>query len=377
MKKIVRNNCILNNASDLEQLFVSDKFPVYMGCTEQEKEKDLFMEMNWYISRSTGCIQLNPLPPIELVYQAQHNDSTGTIWLKHNQLFARFIRAFKPGKILEIGGAHGTLAKMMLTESSTLNWTIIEPNPSPDLPPQVNVVEEFFSENFNYTEGFDALIHSHVFEHMYYPLQFISHLQNIMPQGTLHFFSIPNIFLLLLKKFVNSLNFEHTCLLIEPYVDYLLTSHGFRLLKKEYFFEHSIFYACERTNDVTKLPLPNLYHQNKNIFMDFIDYYQTTVSNLNQKIDNSEYNIYLFGAHIFSQYLISMGLKQTKIECILDNSPIKIGKRLYGTKLNVKSPKCLSKEQQPPVVILKAGDYSNEIKKDILENINSSTIFWE
>jgi len=58
----------------------------------------------------------------------------------------------------------------------------------------------------------------------------------------------------------------------------------------------------------------------------------------------------------------------------LDNSPIKIGKRLYGTNLKVNSPKILSKSSNP-MVILKAGVYNDEIKKDIIENINPNTSF--
>ena len=51
-----------------------------------------------------------------------------------------------------------------------------------------------------------------------------------------------------------------------------------------------------------------------------------------------------------------------------------INKRLYGTKLQVQSPKILSAYKNP-LVILKVGIYKNEIKKDILKNINSKTSF--
>jgi hypothetical protein len=84
--------------------------------------------------------------------------------------------------------------------------------------------------------------------------------------------------------------------------------------------------------------------------------------------------LYLFGAHIFSQYLISFGLNVNLLECIIDNDVNKQGKRLYGTDLKVFSPKILSKDNDP-VVILKAGVYNQEIKKNILENINSNTSF--
>jgi len=98
------------------------------------------------------------------------------------------------------------------------------------------------------------------------------------------------------------------------------------------------------------------------------------IKNLNDKIEIHKGPIYLFGAHIFSQYLMAFGLKIDNVVNILDNSKLKQGKRLYGTDLFVKSPKCL-KNVDSPLVILKAGPYNDEIKKDILENINSNTKF--
>jgi len=60
--------------------------------------------------------------------------------------------------------------------------------------------------------------------------------------------------------------------------------------------------------------------------------------------------------------------------CLLDNDPQKHGKRLYGTHLKVASPKVLQ-DVSSPMVILKAGVYNEEIKRDIMENINDRVIF--
>ena len=84
--------------------------------------------------------------------------------------------------------------------------------------------------------------------------------------------------------------------------------------------------------------------------------------------------IYIFGAHVFSQYLIGFGLITDRIICLLDNDINKHGKRLYGTNLMVQSPNILA-EDNCPVVILKAGVYNDEIRDDILSNINPEVLF--
>jgi FlaA1/EpsC-like NDP-sugar epimerase len=180
------------------------------------------------------------------------------------------------------------------------------------------------------------------------------------------------------RKYTNCINFEHTIFLTEPYIEYLLAKHGFKLLEKEYFLDdHSIFYAAVRDTNVKPTQLPSgLYEANKKLYMSYVNFHKELISDLNKKIEQTTQPIYLFGAHVFAQYLLEMGLNTNKIVCLLDNDPKKQGRRLYGTKLNVASPKVLA-EIIDPIVILKAGVYNDEIKKDILENINKSTQFLE
>ena len=85
--------------------------------------------------------------------------------------------------------------------------------------------------------------------------------------------------------------------------------------------------------------------------------------------------MFFFLERIYFQELITMGLN-SKNKSILDNDQSKQGKRLYGTDLYVDSPECLESETTP-LVVLKAGVYNKEIKKDILQNINPKVIFLE
>lgn len=54
----------------------------------------------------------------------------------------------------------------------------------------------------------------------------------------------------------------------------------------------------------------------------------------------------------------------------MDNNAKKQGKRLYGTRFGVESPRILRKTNA--LIILNAGAYNAEIKQDILQNINAN-----
>ena len=126
---------------------------------------------------------------------------------------------------------------------------------------------------------------------------------------------------------------------------------------------------------LSNLELPsNLYELNKKTFQKHIDYHVEDINKINKVISKAEIPVYLFGTHVFSQYLISFGLDTSNIVYLLDNDIRKEGKRLYGTSLTSKSPKIL-KDIPNALVILRVGVYNEEVKKDILANINPNIIF--
>ena len=155
---------------------------------------------------------------------------------------------------------------------------------------------------------------------------------------------------------------------------YMLEKHGFKVLEQQHFGEHSIFYATEKTGRSTWPVLSNHYNLHKQLFLDFVHYYVGEVNRLNALIDSFAGETYLFGAHIFSQFLIHQGLRASRIERILDNSPTKTGKRLYGTSLFVDTPQAIA-EKQPVAVIVKAGGYQREVTEQLMA-INANALIW-
>jgi 2-polyprenyl-3-methyl-5-hydroxy-6-metoxy-1,4-benzoquinol methylase len=377
MKLSERTRSVIDHSSNLETLHTLKGFPVFMGCVNHPAEEDLVADQTWDICRNTGVLQLKHLIPLDVLYQAQHAGAVGQIWMTHHQAFAEFLSKFQPQSILELGGAHGILS-MEYKAFDIVPWTILEPNPAPIEGCDAHFIKGFFNNQFSTTENFQTVVHSHVFEHIYEPDQFMGHLADFVSEGNNLVFSLPNIQVMLERKYTNGLNFEHTVFLTEPYIEYLLAKHGFRLLAKKYFMDdHSIFYATVRDTSIEPAELPlGLYEKNRQLYLDYVQYHKSLIVELNAVVNSTEQPVYLFGAHVFSQYLIEFGLETDKIVCLLDNDPGKQGKRLYGSNLVVQSPKIL-KGVRRPLVILKAGVYNTEIKEAILGDINDNVTFIE
>jgi len=217
-------------------------------------------------------------------------------------------------------------------------------------------------------------VHSHVFEHIYDPISFLNTVRNKITDNTIHFFSVPNLKKYLEYKYTNALCFEHSLFVSEEIIDHMLKNVGFEIIEKHYYLDHSIFYSCKKTEPVSVQYPTYLYTQNKNLFLDFLEFYQRKIDYLNLHISKFNGKVFIFGAHIFSQFMLFNGLKTEKVQSILDNSKMKIDKRLYGTKFLVQHPSVLANETDFAVIV-NAGAYTTEIKNDILKNVNNKAVF--
>ena len=227
-----KKDLILNN-DNIEKLYTFNKFPVFMGCTEDTKDNDKFSDMNWWIGKESGFIQLDPILELDIVYQSSHGSGKiGNTWINHHKSFAKFLKIFEPEAIFEIGGAHGTLASIY-KEYKNIPWTILDPNPEVE-DKSVDTIRGYFDYEFakNINFSFDTIVHSHVFEHVYNPTEFVEILSECLKKDQNLIFSIPNLYSMLQNKYTNALNFEHTTFLTEPYIDFLLNKYDFKLIKK-------------------------------------------------------------------------------------------------------------------------------------------------
>lgn len=382
MELIQRDFCVYSGKSDLEHLHTIQRFPILMSCTEAPREDDKFLDMDWYISRSTGSLQLNPLLPMNILYDQDHGGGTvGGVWKSYHEKFAKFIAKDQPVSILEIGGGHGHLSKEYRKLVAHSDWCILEPSPRPDEDVKAVYIKGYLEEldHSSLPENLEAIAHSYVIEHAFYPDEMIKNINRLLEVGQMMYVSSPNFQVGLQKKYPNTLNFEHNYYIDEQFVLRLLEMNGFEVKRMERHFEdYALFIAAEKIMDSDEFLLasyPNRYDETKEIFLGYMNYFAEFAKETNKKIEDSS-EVFLFGASVFAQMFLASGLKADKIKAILDNDPEKQTKRLYGTNLRILSPQVL-KGYKTPTVILRMGLYNEEIKKNILENINPNAVFCE
>jgi hypothetical protein len=347
-----------------------------MGVTNKHVSDDQFYNQDWVECSACGCIQLLNLLPLSLIYQSNHHtEVVGQVWKAHHDSFANFIEQSRPTKILEIGAAHGYLAGVLTQKLIKSEYTIIEPD-SNLVNSRINFIKGYIEDHFLELRNKDCIIHSHVLEHVYKPVEFINQIAKHTSIGTEMYLSFPNMEGLIESGGLNSLNFEHTYYLDPKQAEIIFESAGFLILEKRKFLSHSFFYRLEKKGNTPKTfaTVPNISSRS-NEFLKMVNSIVDFVSTTNKLLESHSGPVYLFGAHVFSQSLIFLGLKKEKISGVLDNSIEKQNKRLYGTSFQVFDPKVIS-ETPNVLVVLNASHYQSEIR-DQLISINSNVTIVE
>lgn len=352
--------------------------PSYMGCVSSPPKDDQFHPMRWGLTQ-TGLLAVMDPPPLSQVYPDQHSEPTASpTWLDHHDEFADFfLKRTKATRVLEIGGGSGLLATVTQEKTShKFQWTILEPCLPEDQPPGIIWIEGWFPNDTPPNSG-DVLVATHVLEHATDPYEFLASCSRYLNTGGELFLSWPNMEQMAERGDLNMLNFEHLHFLPLDVVGKMLARAGFELEEVYDFRRHSIFLHARKIGP--SLDAGDAWSREPAALLELASGYSKRLDHLvadfNESISAWEGEVSLFGAHIFSQYLIARGLNTERIVRLLDNSTHKQGHRLYGTSLSVHSPEDIrGKERQ--LIIGAAALYEVEILNQLQSlNLKNSLIF--
>lgn len=304
---------------------------------------------------------------------------SGGVWKGAHELVAQKVKAYSGSdtKILEIGGATGKLnALYNQSGGKSIHWDIVEVQPCPVPECTARYITGIFPDALKNQEQYDMILHTHCMEHMEDLHLFLKNvIKHIVPRGWM-IFSVPDMQQMIENGMTSIVNFEHTVLLTEKYIDYLLGCYGFSIKEKQrYGNGHSLVYVTSYTEECRKIDLAGIYDQNKAFMENFYNTHKVQMQAWNEKLQTDHRDCYLFGAHITTQFFASFGLQMERIKALLDNDPGKTGKHVCGIDKEIYSPSVL-KDQKNIIVILPKTPYAGEIRNTILDTINPKVEFW-
>lgn len=371
----IRKKCIFCNHEDFELLFETDNFKssLSLGLYKNINEKSYFMPYEVQICKKCNTAQNKYIGNLSIIYDVNHIDNYGTTKSKKHTLFSEFISQNKNiNGIVEVGSCNGVLANLIL-EHMTTEYNIIEPAFTGNNT-KLNIIPHFFENVELNNINSNTIIMSDVFEHFYNPIDILNKIQKSENIKYIYL-NHPDFDHSIKNNILINLNCEHTFLIEHQFLFTLFENFGFKLSKRYDFENFSLFLEFERTNDIMVQKPSN--HSLNNDIKKYFNQIHTVVNNINTFIDsNPNKKIFIWPMSIHSVPLFTNGLKYEKLEGILDNSPNKIGKYLYGYNLLCSSfNELLNSDSNDFFIIISgAGNYIKELN---IENQKSKIRFLE
>ena len=373
----IRTKCIFCNNDDFEMLFDHSNYTssLSLGLNSDKNEKSHFMPYNVQICKICKTFQNKYLGDLAIIYGVNHADDYGSTKSKKHSLFCNFICENKHiDGIVEVGSCNGVLANNVLQTRET-EYNIIEPSFTGDKT-NLNIISDYF-ENVNLNAiSANTLIMSDVFEHFYNPLDILNKIRNSENIKYIYL-NHPDFDYSIKNNVYMNLNCEHTFLIEHQFLFVIFENFGFKLTRRNDFDNHSLFLEFERMNNskiVEKAPV------NYNLYEDGKKYFNTithVVKNINDYIiSNSSKKMFIWPTSVHAVTLLTCGLIFEKLRGVLDNSPNKIGKYLYGYNLLCSSFNDIlnSNDNDICIIIGGAGPYTKEL---VLVNKNIDIRFVE
>lgn len=404
----IRKNCIFCDTQLLYTYFEKDYenyIAHYQVDIDYKLENMVQIPFNILVCPTCKTAQTKYLGDLSEIYKTNHADSTGTTMINMHKMMKDFIMKYKDriNNIIEIGSSNGTLADIILEENQLENiklhdenkveiiytenedvnlnsklhdedkveiiYNIIEPSFFGKRKNKI-IIDSFYEDVDDTLIQANTLIMSHVFEHFYKPMQIIEKI--VSNKNIQHLFIVfPDLEYYINNNILHVLNTEHTYYIDNDFLIGILESQSFKLIEKKYYNNHSVLFYFNREDkesvDKDKIKWNNI---NKNYSLDL--YYNNifkTISKCNELLEiNKTCKKYIFPSSIHSLYCFIFGLKIELLDGFLDNSINKIGKKMYGTDLEIFSFMNIIEENNENIfIILNGGVFNKEVENLLVD----------
>ena len=364
-----RTRCIFCEGESLLTSFKEDK-QIPMGNNVVDTKCDSFHSMPYNIQQCSACLsfQTKYLADVHILYENAFAGAYGSIRSTHNILFASFIADNdKANYLCEIGAGNGELSDILI-EKKDVSYTIIDPSYC-GKKEKKKILTTYFEDCKENDISANTIVMSHVFEHFYNPIDVLKKLQSLQSIEYIYL-SFPD-----LESFIKDgtylvLTPEHTFYIDTSFLITLFQQHGFSLQRKYSHLNHSVFLEFYRTSS----PIEKVLLRHEDSITERVDCFFKRLESSIQAIDTyrkKEIPSYIWPCSMHTIFCLSLGLQEKYITNVLDNSPLKIGKYLFGYNLQCLSFKEIVQSQEKKTILLAGGCYNKEISDEVKENTNN------
>lgn len=360
---IIRETCIFCH-SKLKRTFFERDLENYTGHYAVNYDETTFVKIPYNVSICDTCNtpQTKYLGDLKEIYRINHADSTGKVMQQLHDNVLKIMNQYhsKINGIIEVGGARGILADKVIN-CLPVPYTIIDPAYFGSHDNRL-VIKDLYENVDDTSIKANTIIMSHVFEHFYDPLIILNKITANHNIKYL-FLVFPNLEAYIQNGILHVLNIEHTFYVDNAFLERLFAQHGFVIRNKTFYDNHSVIFCFERTHDIV-----HGLGRNEHDIALFFNKVERSVASFNHLIDsNPTKNLYLFPASIHAIFLTIMGLKYQHLTAMLDNSPLKIGKKMYGINVPIHAFNSVFNDKNA-LVLLNGGVFNQEVVQSLQQN---------
>ena len=344
---------------------VNMRFPLLPVCVDTPKSEDILAPFTICICEDCGLLLLLDVADPEILYKIFHSDGIGKVWGEHYEKFSLLVkRHVKDGRLLEIGAGQGKLMKKLTFHYKGGLEAI---DPQYEGPREgVKVHSELMNSKFADKNAgkFDAVLSSHTLEHFIDFNDYFIDSWKCLKDGGMLFTSVPNQEFNFARGYGNQLNFEHPSVCTNQHWLYLHYKNGFMVREVSFFRDHSLMIAAQKV----RAPIPYSLDAKELTEKILTQYWQSIATRIAtvRSIATPDKENWLFGASNFSQPLFVYGLEEKYFAGVLDNSPLKHNKRLYGTSLICRKPEeIIARKGKTLRIFLNIGQYNEEVAQQL------------
>jgi hypothetical protein len=326
---------------------------------------ETYYDYHLIVCNQCKCLQLKYLADPSILYSDIYINATfSPSWADHDIHFSNFILTNTNERVfLEVGANKGGLYKRIKNERD-VEFMALDMFKHDELPPEIKFIKGN-CETFDFT-GYNNLILSHVFEHLYEPHTFI---KNIRAAGVANvFIAIPNFDILVKEKSLLTITSQHTFYCGFEHIVYMFSLYNYSCYKSYMYNGNFKSMMFKFVLNPTALPesIPWVDSQlYRKIYVDKI--YEISKSEIPE-------NTYIMPSGIYGQIYYYMIKDKHRIVGFLDNNAQRHNNRLYGTDKLVYSPSTI--DYRGATVAVCDCPYRDEIITGLMKTCSSVSIIY-